>query len=65
MSNPPVIRIERGHPDEHEIIALALVLAMAATASADTEPPQPAPVRWVHPERRIAFVAQHSWAAAA
>ncbi|MCX4097597.1 acyl-CoA carboxylase epsilon subunit [Nocardia sp. alder85J] len=59
MSAEPSIRIEKGCPDDAELAALLAVVA--GRAAARTEPHEPAPVRWIHPERRIAAVARHSW----
>jgi hypothetical protein len=62
--NEPIVRIERGNPDDLELAAVLIALAAVAAATAAATDDQPAPVRWLRRERRIAFVASHSWAAA-
>jgi hypothetical protein len=64
--NEPIVRIERGNPDDVEIVAVLIALAAVAARSAEStgSAGRPAPVRWLRPERRPAFVASHSWAAA-
>ncbi|MQY27416.1 acyl-CoA carboxylase epsilon subunit [Nocardia aurantia] len=62
--NEPVVRIERGNPDDLELAALLIALAVVAARPAESADDQRAPVRWLRRERRTAFVASHSWAAA-
>ncbi|MCX4091558.1 acyl-CoA carboxylase epsilon subunit [Nocardia sp. alder85J] len=61
--NEPIVRIERGNPDDLELAAVLIALAAVAARPAAGDD-QPAPVRWLRRERRTAFVASHSWAAA-
>ncbi|MEC3952003.1 acyl-CoA carboxylase subunit epsilon [Nocardia sp. CDC153] len=60
----PVIRIEHGEPTDTELAAVLLVLSRVMGGTPVTPPQCPAAVRWIHPERRIALIASHSWAAA-
>ncbi|GAB0105526.1 hypothetical protein JMUB6875_45050 [Nocardia sp. JMUB6875] len=60
----PLIRIERGAPDDIETAALLIALMSVLANSAEGAPPAVAPVRWIVPPRVSAFVPPQSWAAA-
>lgn len=62
--NTPLIRIERGNPDDIEIAAVLAALLCLAEPEVEIAPPAPAPVRWIGPRRTGAYVPSHSWAAA-
>lgn len=55
--------VERGNPDDLEIAAVITALAILQIAPS-TAGQRPGAVRWLRRERRTAYVASHSWAAA-
>ncbi|MVU81305.1 hypothetical protein GPX89_29195 [Nocardia sp. ET3-3] len=55
--------IERGNPDDLEIAAVITTLATMQIAPT-TAGQRPAAVRWLRRERRTAYIASNSWAAA-
>ncbi|GAB3206850.1 hypothetical protein GCM10027262_17810 [Nocardia tengchongensis] len=60
----PLVRVERGNPDDIETAALLIALVSALANSVESAPPAVAPVRWIGPPRASAFVPPRSWAAA-
>ncbi|WP_040803427.1 acyl-CoA carboxylase epsilon subunit [Nocardia concava] len=60
----PLIRIERGEPDDIETAALLIALVSVLVNSVESAAPAVAPVHWIGPPRVSAFVPPRSWAAA-
>lgn len=62
----PLIRVERGRPDDTELAALtAVLLARSATADAEQHEPVRPVALWRRPERAAGFVGPRTWQRAA